>query len=132
MRGTVAAALVASCCLACGGSSGGGPAAPNNPTGPVTISIVGVRGQQSFSPNPATVAAGRMVIWKNNDIVAHRVRLNDGTVDTGDIAPGASSQPMALGNVSKAYSCSLHPNMVGSLNEASTPDAPPCTGYCGG
>jgi plastocyanin len=127
----LAAALVASFGLACGGSSGGGPSAPNNPTGPVTISIVGVKGQQSFSPNPAEVQAGRTVIWKNNDVVVHRVRLNDGSVDTGDIQPGASTPPMSLGNVSKAYSCSLHPNMVGSLNEASTPPAPPCTGYCG-
>jgi plastocyanin len=131
MRRILAASLVASFGLACGGSSGGSPSAPNTPTGPVTISIVGVRGQQSFSPNPAVVSSGRTVIWKNNDTVVHRVRLNDGSLDTGDIQPGASTQPMALGNVSKAYSCSLHPNMVGSLNQASTPEPPPCTGYCG-
>ena len=134
MRQTFALVLMTALATGCGGGgSPAAPAAPNVPadTSPVTITIVGVRGAQSFSPNPAAVPAGRMVIWKNNDVVAHRVRLNDGSVDTGELAPGASSQPRALGNVSKPYSCSMHPSMVGSLNEAVTPEPPPCTGYCG-
>jgi plastocyanin len=118
----------------CGGGSGT-PAAPSPGPGgggstAVTITIMGVKGAQSFSPNPGTCAAGQMVIWRNADVVAHRVRLDDLSVDTGDIAPGASSQPMPLGNVSKAYHCPIHPNMVGSLNAAQTPEPPPCTGYC--
>ena len=72
-----------------------------------------------------------MVVWRNADVVTHRVKIDDLSVDTGDIAPGASSQPMALGAVSKAYHCSIHPSMVGSLNTAQTPEPPPCTGYCG-
>jgi plastocyanin len=121
----------------CGGGSGA-PAAPSPGPGggggggstTVTITIMGVKGAQSFSPNPGTCAAGQMVIWRNADVVTHRVRLDDLSVDTGDIAPGASSQPMPLGNVSKAYHCPIHPNMVGSLNAAQTPEPPPCTGYC--
>jgi plastocyanin len=97
----------------------------------VTITITGVKGAQSFSPNPGSAAAGQMVIWRNADVVTHRVRLDDLTVDTGDIAPGASSPPMPLGNVSKAYHCPIHPSMVGSMNSAPTPEPPPCTGYCG-
>jgi plastocyanin len=119
--------------LSCGGG-GGTPAAPSPGAGgaatTVTISITGVKGAQSFSPNPGTCNAGQMVIWRNNDVVTHRVTLDDLSVDTGDIAPGASSQPMPLGNVSKAYHCPIHPNMVGSLNAAPTPPPPPCTGYC--
>lgn len=123
---------------ACGGGGGyGGGSTPTNPapsntTTTVTINIMGVRGQQSFSPNPASVAAGQQVIFKNTDTVMHRVVLDDRSIDTGDIAPGASSQPVALGAVSKAYHCTVHPNMVGSLNSAATPDPPPCTGYCPG
>lgn len=123
--------------LNCGGSGGSydnGPTAPNPPsTGSniVTITITGVKGAQSFSPNPASCAAGQMVVWRNADVVTHRVMLDDRSVDTGDIAPGASSQPMALGAVSKPYHCPIHPNMVGSLNSANTPEPPPCTGYCG-
>lgn len=132
MRRISAAVLAAIAAAACGGG-GGAPAAPNVPadTTPITITIRGIQGAQSFSPNPAAVPAGRMVIWRNADSQVHRVRLMDGTVDTGDLQPGASSQPMPLGNVSKPYTCSLHPNMVGSLNAAATPEPPPCTpGYC--
>lgn len=128
MRRTLAAVLMAALAAACGGG-GGAPAAPADTT-PVTITIRGINGAQSFSPNPAVVPAGRLVIWKNNDTQVHRVRLMDGSVDTGDLQPGASSQPLPLGSVSKPYECSLHPNMVGSLNQAATPPAPPCTGYC--
>ena len=120
----------------CGGGAGYGGSTTTGPTPTststtVTISIMGVNGKQSFSPNPASVAAGQQVIFKNNDKVTHRVTVDDRSVDTGDIAPGASSQPLALGAVSKAYHCSLHPSMVGSLNTAETPEPQPCTGYCG-
>jgi plastocyanin len=120
----------------CGGGGGGTPTSPNPGSGGggsniVTITITGVKGAQSFSPNPASCASGQMVVWRNADVVTHRVRLDDLSVDTGDIAPGASSQPMPLGAVSKPYHCPIHPNMVGSLNTAQTPEPPPCTGYCG-
>ena len=119
----------------CGGSGYGGTTptstTPTPTANSVTINIDGVNGKRSFSPNPASVAAGQQVIFKNNDKVTHRVVIDDLSVDTGDIAPGASSQPLALGAVSKPYHCSLHPSMVGSLNTAETPEPPPCTGYCG-
>jgi plastocyanin len=116
---------------ACGGSGGGGnPTAPSpSPTGTVTITIVGDRGAQSFSPNPAT-AAGRMVVFRNNDNVVHRVRLNDGTIDTGDIAPGASSQPVLMPAAGTNYHCTLHTGMIGAVAGEATPP-PPCSGeYC--
>ena len=121
----------------CGGGSGtsGPPTAPSPSPGAgsniVTITITGVRGAQSFSPNPGSCAAGQMVVWRNADIVTHRVRVDELSIDTGDIPPGASSAPMPLGNVSKSYHCPIHPNMVGSMNTAQTPEPPPCTGYCG-
>jgi plastocyanin len=133
--GMVAALLAVSC-----GGGGGYGSTPTTPTpaptsggsgNVVTITITGVKGAQSFSPNPATCMLGQTVVFKNADVVAHRVVLDDRSVDTGDIAPGASSAPQALGAVSKPYHCSIHPSMVGSLNSAATPDPPPCTGYCG-
>jgi len=128
--------LGASSCGGGGGGYGGTTPTGTTPTptptaNTVTINISGVKGKQSFSPNPASVPAGQQVIFKNNDVVTHRVVIDDRSLDTGDIAPGASSQPLALGAVSKPYHCSLHPSMVGSLNAADTPDPPPCTGYCG-
>jgi plastocyanin len=121
----------------CGGGSsyGGNPTTPT-PTGggtssAITITIKGVNGKLSFSPNPASVPAGSTAIFTNSDKVTHRVVLDDMSVDTGDIAPGASSRELPLGGVNKSYHCSIHPSMVGSLNAAETPEPPPCTGYCG-
>src|SRR5262245_4895909 len=117
---------------ACGGGGGGNPVNPTPGGGTATtISITGVKGKQSFTPNPASVASGTMAVFKNNDTVTHRVVLDDGSVDTGDIAPGQTSRELQLGGVNKSYHCSIHPSMVGSLNSAQTPEPPPCPGYCG-
>jgi plastocyanin len=86
----------------------------------VTITVVGINGAQSFSPNPATLPAGQTVVWHNIDSITHRVVLNDGTLDTGNIGPGASSQPMAINNGGGPYHCSIHPVMVGTIVPAAS------------
>jgi plastocyanin len=131
-RGGLACVLAALAAASCGGSGYSAPTNPG-PTTPtvVTITIVGVNGKLSFSPNPAEVQPGQMVVFRNNDVVSHRVTLDDNSIDSGDIAPGATSRQLPLGAVNKSYHCSVHPSMVGSFNSAATPDPPPCTGYCG-
>jgi plastocyanin len=126
--------------LAMGGCSSGGyssgstsnPAAPTPPpataNGVVTIEVVAINGAQSFSPNPATLPAGQTVVWHNANNTTHRIVLNDRSVDTGDLAPGASSQPMAIGATGGQYHCSIHPEMIGSINQG-TAAAPPPTSY---
>jgi plastocyanin len=82
----------------------------------VTINV-GVNGAQSFSPNPATLPGGQTVVWHNIDSITHRVVLNDGSVDTGNLNPGASSRPMPI-NVpvgGDPYHCAIHSVMVGTL-----------------
>ena len=114
---------------ACGGGGGSDNPVGPSPGGPVTITIVGDRGSQSFSPNPAT-AAGRMVVFRNSDTVVHRVRLNDLSIDTGDIAPGATSQAFLMPASGTNYHCSLHLGMIGAISGESTPP-PACQGqYC--
>ena len=123
--------------LACSGSSyagGGGtptsPAPQSSGSGVVTINVVAVKGAQSFSPNPATLPAGQIVVWRNIDTITHHVVLNDRSVDTGDLGPGVSSQPTAIGGAGDGqYHCSIHPSMVGSINQNTS--ASPCQGpYC--
>jgi plastocyanin len=125
----------------CGGNSytsgnsgsSGSPIAPTSTiSGIVTINVVAVNGAQSFSPNPASLPVGQMVVWHNVDRLTHRVLLNDGSVDTGDLQPGASSQPMAIAAAGGQYHCSIHPVMVGSLNQdTSNMPVAPCQGaYC--
>jgi plastocyanin len=114
---------------ACGG--GGGDSSPTSSSGDdaVTIIVNGQNGAQSFSPNPAT-AAGRMTVFRNTDSIVHRVVLNDGSIDTGDIAPGATSRAVLMPSAGTNYHCSIHPSMIGSVN-APGQAAPPCSGaYC--
>jgi plastocyanin len=122
------------CVGGCGGStdySGGSPATPTptpvvTPTPPggiVTVDVVSENGAQSFSPNPAALPAGQMVIWHNIDGVTHRVVLNNGSLDTGDLRPGASSQAMSINGGGGGYHCSIHPSMVGTIQPAAS-DSP--------
>ena len=125
--------LATSACSGSGYSSGStnSPAAPTPSTsnGIVTINVVAINGVQSFSPNPATLPAGQMVVWHNVNNTTHRVVLNDGSVDTGNLAPGASSQPMAIGAAGGQYHCSIHPEMIGSLNQDTAPPSSPTSPY---
>ena len=120
MRKFTIAGVVAALTLgaaACGSTYGdSSPAAPTTaaPAGAITIDVVSENGAQSFRPNPATVPAGQLVVWHNVDGVTHRVVLNDGKLDTGNIAPGAFSAPMTLGTAGP-YHCSIHPSMVGTI-----------------
>jgi plastocyanin len=96
------------------------------------ITILSQNGAQSFSPNPAA-AGGRPVVFRNADSVVHRVRLNDGTLDTGDIAPGATSAPVQMPGGGTNYHCPLHSGMVGAVNASGGAPPPDCEGpYCGG
>jgi plastocyanin len=117
-------------------SSGGGgtPIAPTpvTPGNAITIDVVAINGAQSFSPNPAGVLARQMVVWHNVDSVPHHVVFDDGSVDTGELAPGASSQPMTINAAGGPYHCSIHPVMIGSVNQELPSQPQPCEGpYCG-
>jgi plastocyanin len=114
-----------------GSGTAGSPSAPTaNTPGVVTINVVAINGAQSFSPNPASLPAGQMVVWHNVDSVTHHVVLNDRSVDTGDLPPGTSSQPMALASAGGGYHCSIHPVMVGSVNQDTSTPAPCQGAYC--
>ena len=114
------AAALALGVVACGGYGSSSPTTPNNPAPPpsdaITINVVAINGAQSFSPNPATVPSGKTVVWHNVDSTTHRVVLDDGELDTGNIAPGAFSQPMALVGPGP-YHCSIHPGMIGRITD---------------
>ena len=117
-------------CSGSGYSSGtsGNPGAPTPPSpstsGVVTVNVVGINGALSFSPNPATLPAGQMIVWHNVDNITHHVVFNDGSVDTGNLGPGASSQPQAIAAAGGPYHCSIHPVMVGSVNQDTTRPPP--------
>ena len=127
----IASALVV---VACGGSGSSTPTAPSSSssssTGTPTIVITRQNGSLSFSPNPAAFG-GMTVVFRNADSVLHRVQLNDMSVDTGDIAPGATSRAVQIPMGGTNYHCALHPDMVGAINASGGLPPPPCEGvYC--
>ena len=80
----------------------------------ITINVVAVNGSQSFSPNPSTIPAGQMVVWHNVDSITHRVVIDDRSIDTGNLAPGAFSSSVLL-KAAGGYHCTIHPEMVGTI-----------------
>ncbi len=83
----------------------------------ITITILGQNGNQSYSPNPATMTAGQTVAWKNNDVITHTATADSGAFDTGAIPPGGTSNPVTMSNTgSFSYHCTIHPTMTGTLN----------------
>lgn len=84
------------------------PAPP--PAADAVVFIVGNNGGASFNPNPA---AGHTIAWQNADHTTHRIVANDGSFDTGNIAPGAAMTVTVT--KSTVYHCSIHPTMVGSV-----------------
>jgi plastocyanin len=99
------------------GNSGNPTSPPPSGSNIVTVNVVAIDGAQSFSPNPATLPAGQMIVWHNVDNVTHHVVLDDGSVDTGNLPPGAYSQPMEVEAGGGPYHCSIHPVMVGAIKQ---------------
>ena len=101
-----------------GCSNSGNSSSPSTPSpasgSVVIIDVVAVNGSQSFSPNPATIPVGQTVVWHNVDTIMHRVVLDDRSLDTGNLDPGAFSAHMFL-EVTGAYHCTIHPVMVGTI-----------------
>ncbi len=115
-----------------GGSSATSPSAM--PSGNVTtINVLGQLGAQSYSPNPAAVSQGGLVAWHNSDSVTHHIVSNDGSIDAGDIAPGATSPAKQLNVNGTNYHCTIHPTTMngGAITPAAGTPPPPCQGpYC--
>ena len=117
----------------CGGNgSSSNPSTPSTPSssGAVTVTIMGQRNEQSFSPNPAPITQGSLIVWQNSDNTVHRIVMNDGSFDSGNISPGAMSSTMRLSSTGGSYHCAIHPTtMFGSINTATVPPTDPGTGY---
>jgi len=121
------AATVAGCGSSGMGSNYATPASPTPtstappatpvPAANVTITIVGMNGSNSYSPNPGTVKVGQTVAWRNADSIPHTATGDAGGFDTGTIAAGATSSPITMATAgSFPYHCTIHGfAMVGTL-----------------
>lgn len=140
LAGVLVGALAVS---ACGGGGGGAAASPTAPSAAapppaapaastVTVAILSSIGNSAFSPNPVRANTGDSVVFRNSDAVMHRLVLDDGSMDFGDIAPGSSSRAFQLRSTSAVnFHCTLHASMVGSINGATAPEPPACVDIYG-
>jgi len=110
--------------IACGGSSYSAPTSPVAPpaggggaaSADVVVTIVGMNGNQSFSPNPVTVKVGQTVAWHNADSITHTATADAGAFDAGNIGPGGTSSAITMSAAGTfGYHCSIHPTMVGTI-----------------
>ena len=68
-----------------------------------------------FSPATLQIGVNTTVIWVNDDNMVHTVTANDGSFNSGDIAPGGrfSYKFATVGGFD--YHCIHHSNMVGTV-----------------
>ena len=112
--------LVAAALGGCGSNGSMSPASPTPTPTPaasdVVITIVGMNGSLSYSPNPATVKVGQTVAWKNADSLAHTATADAGTFNTSTLAAGATSSPITMKTAGTfTYHCAIHGSMTGML-----------------
>jgi plastocyanin len=82
----------------------------------LTVAMLGIRGNQSYSPNPVTVRVGQRLAWRNGDSITHTATQDTAGFNTGNIAPGATSSPITMSTAGTfPYHCTLHPGMVGTI-----------------
>ncbi len=103
-----AAALAAAC-----GSSSTSPTVTN---ADVKIQMLGDRGNQSYSPSPATMKVGQTVALHNSDSTAHTSTKDGGGFDTGSVAAGSDSAAVTMSTAGTfTYHCTIHPGMIGTI-----------------
>lgn len=71
--------------------------------------------QMHFEPSTLNSKPGDTVQWKNEDIFTHTVTADDGSFDSGPIAPGRSWQTSIKYTGTVDYHCRPHPNMTAEL-----------------
>jgi plastocyanin len=82
-----------------------------------------------FRPDPIQIKVGDTVTWTNNAGTTHTATSDTGAWDTGNLAPGATSNAVPFPTAGTfAYHCAIHPSMVGAVvvsGAAPAASAPP-------
>jgi plastocyanin len=68
-----------------------------------------------YEPAEVAVKAGQVVKWKNEGKEAHTVTAEDGSFDSGDMAPGAEFQFTFSKPGTFSYTCTPHPWAKGTV-----------------
>ena len=88
----------------------------------VPVSIAGINGDNSYSPNPIKIQKGQTITWYNGDAISHTVTSGlDSDADAGTIFDSGAIIPnehysMTFDNTGDyQYYCIYHPSMVGEI-----------------
>jgi len=65
----------------------------------------------AFSTGSLSVTKGTTVTWTNNDAVTHTVTADDGSFNSGNIAPGGKFSHIFSAAGTVAYHCNIHTSM---------------------
>jgi aldose sugar dehydrogenase len=88
----------------------------------IPVVIAGLKGDQSYSPNPINIEAGQTITWYNGDSISHTVTSgqdndeNEGTgFDSDAIIPNQQYSLTFERSGEYPYYCIYHPTMVGEV-----------------
>ena len=103
--------------IGCSSYSPSAPSGGTTVTGtPVSIvSQASILTSTAYAPSPISIAAGDTLTWTNNDVTAHTSTGDDGSWNSGSIAPGASFSKTFPSAGTFVYHCTIHPGMVGTV-----------------
>jgi len=87
------------------------------------VSIVGIKSDKSFNPNPININAGDSVTWTNSDNDIHHTVTSGSDegpsigqeFDSGTLGEGQSFTHKFENPGTYEYFCSIHPSMVGEV-----------------
>jgi plastocyanin len=69
----------------------------------------------AFGPASISVPVGSTVTWTNQDGTAHTVTADDGSFDSGNLAPGATFSQTFDTPGTYTYHCAIHSSMTGTI-----------------
>jgi plastocyanin len=97
-----------------GGSSSATPKAHKSASASVTM------GDLFFSPSSVSVAVGDTVTWHNTGQAPHNATADDGSFNTPTLNNGQSASHTFTQAGTFSYTCTIHPNMKGTVRVLSS------------
>jgi plastocyanin len=70
---------------------------------------------RSFFPNPVSGEAGGTITFLNADDATHTVTFDDGSFDSGSVAPGDEADIDVPETGPVTFHCKFHPQMTGTI-----------------
>jgi plastocyanin len=112
---SITATLALAACSG-GGAATTGPVASvcNDSTGATTVDA---HVKNKVWSQPVSAKVGDVITWTNDDAVAHKVALDDGSCTMGaNIAPNGGAASLVFTKAGTyPFHCTIHPSMTGTI-----------------